>query len=114
MPDERPRKTPLGSEGASDCQDLTLAQARAMRADQARLAAVYAKRSVQARAAYRHGAMLHWEDEYRRCAASCRLLGERIRRSPAGSPSAAAGPESTVLPFTRRHVRDVPPTGEAA
>jgi hypothetical protein len=114
MPDKRPSKTPLGSEGTPDYQNVTVEQARVMRADQARRAAVYATRSANARAAYRHGAMLRWEDEYRRCAARCRLLGERIRQRPAGSPSAGADHESTVVPFTRRRVRDAPPTGEAA
>jgi hypothetical protein len=67
------------AQDSSQYGDLTVEQARAMRADQARLAALYADRVEQAQAAAERGVMAHWRHEYRRSASRCRLLGERIR-----------------------------------
>jgi hypothetical protein len=103
--------TPANSTARYD--QLTLSQARMMRADQARLAALYADRVEQAAAAGSAGAA-HWLHEYRRCTTRCRLLGERIRR---GEPrSAAAAPERRPT-HVGRFARSIPaptPTREAA
>ena len=69
-----------------------------MRAEEARLAAVYADRYIQARAAASYRAMLHWAGGYRRCAARCRRLGKRIRGEVSGSPAAVA---SAIRPSSR-------------
>jgi hypothetical protein len=58
---------------------LTVAQARAMRAHQARLAASYAYRAAEAVTRGRQAAAARWTTGYRRATARCRLLGERIR-----------------------------------
>ena len=59
--------------------DLTIARARAIRAEHAMAAARYANHVEQARTTARYAAMARWTDEYRRSAASCRRLGEIIR-----------------------------------
>jgi len=60
-------------------REQTIAQARAVRAEHAIAAALYANRVEQARRASRYGEMALWTTEYRRSAASCRRLGEIIR-----------------------------------
>lgn len=57
----------------------TIAQARAVRAEAAIAAALYAHRVEQARATARYGAMARWTTEYRRSVARCRQLGDIIR-----------------------------------
>jgi hypothetical protein len=57
----------------------TIARARAVRAENAVAAALYANRAERARATARHGAMARWTAEYRRSAARCRRLGQIIR-----------------------------------
>jgi hypothetical protein len=57
----------------------TIARARAVRADEAVAAALYAHRVERACAAARYGAAARWTSEYRRSAAVCRQLGEIIR-----------------------------------
>jgi hypothetical protein len=59
--------------------ELTIARARAIRAEHALAAARYANQVEQARTRARYSAMARWTDEYRRSAASCRRLGEIIR-----------------------------------
>jgi hypothetical protein len=75
------RQQPMNhSPGPADHTDeLTVEQASVLRADQARLAAHYAERVEQARAATQYGAMRHWLSAYRRATMQCRLLGEHIR-----------------------------------
>ena len=60
-------------------REQTLARARAVRAEHARAAALYANRVEQARASARSREVAQWTDEYRRSAARCRLIGEMIR-----------------------------------
>jgi hypothetical protein len=62
-----------------DCEE-TIARSRAIRAEHASAAALYANRVEQARAAARYSAVAQWTDEYRRSAARCRQLGGIIRR----------------------------------
>ena len=100
------------AEKASPYGDLTVEQARVMRANQARLAALYADRVEEARAAH-SGGMAHWLRQYRRSAARCRLLGERIRDAPYDSHAPASDPERTVARLARRP-STVAATGEAA
>jgi hypothetical protein len=57
----------------------TIARARAIRAEHAIAAALYANRVEQARATARYRAIARWTAEYRRSAARCRQLGEIIR-----------------------------------
>jgi hypothetical protein len=114
MPDKRSSKPMFEPEGTRRYLHLTVEQARAMRAEQARLAAFCADRCMQARAAARYHAMLRWAGEYRRCAARCRRLGERIRGDVSASPAAVAERDPTVVPLSRRRIPDVAPTGEAA
>jgi len=104
----------VGPEETPRYRNVTVERARAMRAEQAMLAALYADRCMHARAAASYHAMLRWAGEYRRCAARCRRLGERIRGEVSGSPTAVADRDPTVVPLARRHVPDVAPTGEAA
>lgn len=66
-------------ESTNPSREQTLARARAVRAEHAIAAALYANRVEQARAGARYGAMARWTDEYRRSAARCRQLGEIIR-----------------------------------
>ena len=114
MPDKRSSKPTVEPEETPLYLRYTVERARAMRAEQARLAAVYADRCMHARAAASYHAMLRWAGEYRRCAARCRRLGERIRGEVSGSPAAVAEHDPTVVPLARRHIPDVAPTGEAA
>ena len=66
-------------EATAPISEQTITRARAVRAEQATAAALYADRVEQARAASRYGAMARWTAEYRRSAARCRRLGEIIR-----------------------------------
>ena len=59
--------------------EQTIARARAVRAEHAMAAALFANRVEHARAAARYRAMAQWTAEYRRSAARCRELGEIIR-----------------------------------
>jgi hypothetical protein len=95
---------------AYDDGDVTVDQAPAMRANQARLAAHYAQRAEEARAAGQYGAMRHWLHEYRRATMHCRLLGERIRERAARP----AKSDRTVAPTAPRAAADIAPAGEAA
>jgi hypothetical protein len=99
---------------SSQYDDLTMEQARVMRADQARLAASYADRVEHAQAAADCGAMAHWRLEYRRSTSRCRLLGERIRTGGCHSPAKTSERDPTVVRLARRPATDVPATGEAA
>jgi hypothetical protein len=94
--------------------DVTVAEAVAMRGDHATLAAHYAGRAEQARAAGQYGAMRHWMHEYRRATRQCRLLGDRIRRVDADFAAGAAEGARVVVPLVPRPAADVPPAGEAA
>jgi hypothetical protein len=85
-----------------------------MRADQARLAALYADRVEQAQAAAERGTMAHWTHEYRRSTMRCRLLGERIRTQGRHSKAVVAERDPTVVRLTPRPAADVPSTGDAA
>jgi hypothetical protein len=114
MPDKRRSKPTVEPEETPRYRHLTVERARAMRAEQARLAAVYADRCMHARAAARYHAMLRWAGEYRRCAARCRRLGERIRGDVSGSPAAVVKHDLTVVPLARRRMPGLDPTGEAA
>ena len=104
----------FSAQESSHYGDLTVEQARIMRADQARLAALYADRVVQAQAAAECGAMAHWMHEYRRSTLRCRLLGERIRTEGCHSPAETAKRDPTVVRLAPRPAADVPATGEAA
>lgn len=53
--------------------ELTVEQARSLRAEQAKMAALYTDRVEQARAAARYGAMSRWIDSYRRATTRCRF-----------------------------------------
>ncbi len=94
--------------------DLSIEQARLMRADQARLAALYADRVEQAQAAAECGAMAHWMREYRRSTLRCRLLGERIRTEGCHPRAETGKREPTLVRLVPRPAVDVPTTGEAA
>jgi hypothetical protein len=61
-------------------REQTITRARAVRAEHAIAAALYAHRVEHARATARYDAVARWTDEYRRSAATCRRLGEIIRR----------------------------------
>jgi hypothetical protein len=114
MPDKRSSQTTFEPDGTPRGLHPTVDQMRAMRAEEARLAAVCADRYTQARAAASYGTMLHWAAGYRRCAASCRRLGKRIRGEVSGSPAAVAERDPTIVPLARRRSPDAAPTGEAA
>jgi hypothetical protein len=114
MPEKRTIKPMFEPEATPHYLHLTVEQARAMRAEHARWATVYADRSMQARAAARHSAALRWAGEYRRRAAKCRRLGERIRGEVPGSLIAVAERSQSVVPLAPRPRPDVAPTGEAA
>jgi hypothetical protein len=97
--------------------DLTVDQALAMRADQARQAERCAERVERARRAGQYGAMRRWTEEYRRAAMQCRLLGEQIRRAPTGPEQTGAdgaGALAPLAPLAPRPGADVPPAGKAA
>jgi hypothetical protein len=114
MPDTRSSKLMFEREQTPRYLHLTVEQARASRAEQARLAAFCADRYMQARAAARHDAMLRWAGEYKRCATRCRRLGERIRGEVSEGAEAVAEREPTVVSLARRRIPTVAPTGEAA
>jgi len=114
MPDKRISKPMVEPAETPRYRHVTVERARAMRAEQAVLAALYADRCMHARDAASYHAMLRWAGEYRRCAARCRRLGERIRGEVRGSPAAVAELDPTVVTLARRHIPDVAPTGEAA
>jgi hypothetical protein len=66
-------------------REKTIARARAIRAEHAMAAALFANRMEQARAAARYRAMALWTAEYRRSAATCRELAEVIRSEQAAA-----------------------------
>ena len=113
MPDKRSRQPTLEPEGNPQYLDLTVEQARALRAEQARLGALCADRYTGARAAGRYGAMLRWAGEYRRCAARCRRLGERLgARRPVHRPRSPCAIRASS--HSSPGIPDAAPTGEAA
>jgi hypothetical protein len=114
MPEKRTIKPTFEPEATPHYLHLTVEQARTMRAEHAMWATVYADRYTQARAAARYSAALRWAGEYRRRAATCRRLGERIRGEAPGPLIAVAERGQSVVPLARRHMPDVAPTGEAA
>jgi hypothetical protein len=93
---------------------LTIQEARAVRADEARLAAHCANRAEKARAVAQYGAMRHWTQEYRRATMQCRVLGERIRRVSDGPQPTGARHEPTVALLRPRPTARVRSAGEAA
>jgi hypothetical protein len=110
----------MGSrEGTFKHRDLTVVQARTMRADHAMLTGFYADRVELARAAAQYGLMAYWADEYRRSTVRCRLLGEVIRgeRSSVTELGRERKVEkgSTVVQLAApRPAPDSPTTGEVA
>ena len=106
------RTGPLGS-GTVD-GGLTVTEATAIWAEQARLAQHCAQRAEQARASEQYGAMRHWTREYRRATTQCRSLGEQIRRRSQGPPATECRRDENVVPMTRRMAPGVRPGGEAA
>ena len=66
-------------ESTTPSREQTIARARAVRAEHARAAAIYANRVEQARALARSRDVAQWTNDYRRSAARCRLIGEMIR-----------------------------------
>ena len=66
-------------ESTTPSRAQTIARARAVRAEHARAAAIYANRVEQARALARSRDVAQWTDDYRRSAARCRVIGEMIR-----------------------------------
>jgi hypothetical protein len=114
MPDKRFSEPMFEREETSRYLHLTVEQARASRAEQARLAAFCGDRYMQARAAAHHGTMLRWAGEYTRCATRCRRLGERIRGEVSECAEVIAERDRTDLSLARRRIPDVAPTGEAA
>jgi hypothetical protein len=113
QPNLRSKKM-ISTQESSLYGELTVEQARVMRADQARSAALYADRVEQAQADAECGAMAHWIREYRRSTLSCRLLGERIRMQSRYSRAETAKRDPTVVRLAPRPVAGVPVTGEAA
>ena len=105
----------MGQRGAGALDgNLTLQEARAIRAEEARLAAHCANRAEEARAVTQYGAMRHWTREYRRATTQCRVLGERIRRVSGGPRATEARHDPTVAPLTPRPAAGVRSAGEAA
>lgn len=94
--------------------NLTVKEALAIRAGQARLAAHCANLAEQARAVAQYGAMRHWTREYRRATTQCRVLGERIRRVSGGPQATEARHDPTVAPLTPLPASGVRSAGEAA
>jgi hypothetical protein len=94
--------------------DLTVDQALAVRADQARLAERCADRVERARRAGQYGAARRWTEEYRRAAMQCRLLGEQIRRAPTGPQPTGVGGAGVLSHLAPRPGAEVPPAGKAA
>ena len=93
--------------------ELAVDQAQSIRTEQAKLAALYAQRVEEARAASRRGAMAHWRHEYRQSARKCRLLGERIR-GEAQSPAATGSSGPNVVRLNPRTPASWPRTGRVA
>jgi hypothetical protein len=114
MPYTRSSKLMSEREGTPGYLHLTVEEARAARAEQARLTVFCADRYMQARAAARHDVMLRWAGEYRRAATRCRRLGERIRGEVSEGAEAVTESEPTVVGLPRRRIPNVGPTGEAA
>jgi hypothetical protein len=94
--------------------NLTVKEAMAIRADEARLAAHCADRAEQARAVAQYGAMRYWTREYRRATTQCRVLGERIRRVSGALQATRDRRDPAVTPLTPRPAAGVPSAGEAA
>jgi hypothetical protein len=94
--------------------NLTVKEAMAIRADEARLAAHYANRAEQARAVAQYGAMRHWTREYRRATGQCRVLGERLRRVSGRSQATEARHNTSVASLTPRPSAGVRSAEEAA
>ena len=94
--------------------NLTVHEARAIRAEEARLAAHCANRAEQARAVAQYGAMRHWTQEYRRATTQCRVLGERIRRVSGGPQATRAQDDPTVAALRPRPAAGLRSAGEAA
>jgi hypothetical protein len=94
--------------------NLTVKEAMAIRADEARLAAHCANWAEQARAVAQYGAMWHWTREYRRATTQCRVLGERIRRVSGAPQATRARHDPPVAPLTPRPAAGIPSAGEAA
>jgi len=97
--------------------ELTVEQALALRAEQAKLAAQFADRAERARLAGEYGSMRRWMHEYRRAARRCRVLGERIHLERAdlnesGAPTARRSTE--LLGRAPRSTPEIPPADEAA
>jgi hypothetical protein len=94
--------------------NLTVQEARAIRADEARLAAHCANRAEQARAVAQYGTMRHWTREYRRATTQCRVLGERIRRVSGAQQASGARHDPTVTALRPRPAAGLRSAGEAA
>jgi hypothetical protein len=94
--------------------DLTVDQALALRADQARLAGRCAERVERARMAGQYGAMRRWTEEYRRAAMQCRLLGDQIGRAHTGHERAWPGGAEVLAHLASRPGAQVPPPAKAA
>lgn len=114
MPPKPRSKKMFSTQESSRYGDLTVEQARVMRADQARLVALYADRVEQAQAGAGRGGIAHWRHEYRLSTMRCRLLGERIRGEGRDSRAVAADHDPTVIRLAPRPAADVPSSGEAA
>jgi hypothetical protein len=69
----------LNAEAAPDYADLTVTDARLLRAEEAQLAATYARRAIEARTSAQRAAAIEWAAAYIDSAWRCRLLGHRIR-----------------------------------
>jgi hypothetical protein len=98
--------------------DLTVTQARTMRAHHARLAAASAERVEEARAAADFAQMAQWLREYKRATVRCRVLGDVIRKQRPGGPEDATeqppAPISTAGRRTPGRPRGGTPTTGAA
>ena len=95
------RRTGQRVAGALD-RNLTVQEARAIRAEEARLAVHCANRAEQARAVAQYGAMRHWTQEYCRATTQCRVLGELIRRGSGGTQATRARHDPTVAALSPR------------
>ena len=102
------------AEGTSWYRELTVEQARAIRLDEARLAALYADRAERARVAGQRTAMTQWMTEYRRSATACRRLGERIRRGDRALYGVGAEPDRPTSRASIGSVSAAPAAGKAA
>ena len=106
------RRMDLRVAGTLDA-NLTVQEARAVRADEASLAAHCANQAEQARAVAQYGAMRHWTREYRRATTQCRVLGEWIRRV-SGGPQASGAWHDPAVARLRPRAAAVRSAGEAA